>query len=638
MALLDDVERQQQPHQQQPLHLSHYSYNLKDDDDYDHSEKHSTSRSTGKRSQLLSPSSAGGGSSSHYSSGSSYCSASSEDHDNNVLINNGSCDSEDRGSSTTTSRRQQHQQQRRRRRRRKGGTPWYMRMMSYARNAVYNSISVALSPTNRYSSISPTAAAGRQTFTFHNSTRKIGKSTTTTASPLLPRIVIGRHNLVVDVQLIFIILFCWYSVGVMSICTTKLLVTPPPPQSEPSPSHDGSDEARNSRSSIISGFGVPPILLTFQQLLLGSLWIRYYLLMFGGDSGADGSPIQPISFYPSTARQQHQQQATTTPPRPSPTATISPTTAVSPNRSNATVPEFCYDLLLAGIFNGCDFLLSNFSFSHSAASFVETIKASEPITTTFIAIVFGIDTLHNKRETASLILLIVGVICATMGNGSDGGNNTNDDDDGDDDPSSSSSWSIYTCIIVMSANICFALRARSQKVLRKSDYPIHVLNDSNLLMYIQQIGALFMLLPLVILFQIPTLLSSVSLVCKEFITFCSILKHVLFLPVGSSTTSMIYLQFQQLVVWKYVVLSLFNSACFTTYSLASCYVLSKVSVVQHTGLNCVRRICAIVLTSIAFGVPITSMESFGIVLCFTGFTCFTYYRQQTNHRVPEKGS
>jgi drug/metabolite transporter (DMT)-like permease len=74
-----------------------------------------------------------------------------------------------------------------------------------------------------------------------------------------------------------------------------------------------------------------------------------------------------------------------------------------------------YDLELAGLFNALDFLASNTSFSHSAASFVETIKASEPITTTAIAL---IDKLRFP-EAVSLGVLVSGVLCSTFGNTSD---------------------------------------------------------------------------------------------------------------------------------------------------------------------------------------------------------------------------
>jgi hypothetical protein len=77
-----------------------------------------------------------------------------------------------------------------------------------------------------------------------------------------------------------------------------------------------------------------------------------------------------------------------------------------------------YDLVLAGLFNALDFLASNTSFSHSAASFVETIKASEPITTTAIALFFGIDKLRFP-EAASLGVLVSEVLCSTFGNTSD---------------------------------------------------------------------------------------------------------------------------------------------------------------------------------------------------------------------------
>jgi hypothetical protein len=59
-------------------------------------------------------------------------------------------------------------------------------------------------------------------------------------------------------------------------------------------------------------------------------------------------------------------------------------------------------------------------------------------------------------------------------------------------------------------------------------------------------------------------------------------------------------------------------------SLASTYILSRISVVHHAALNCIRRIFAIIVTSIVFGVPITPVGALGIFVSFGGFMAFTY--------------
>jgi drug/metabolite transporter (DMT)-like permease len=74
--------------------------------------------------------------------------------------------------------------------------------------------------------------------------------------------------------------------------------------------------------------------------------------------------------------------------------------------------------------------------------------------------------------------------------------------------------------------------------------------------------------------------------------------------------------------------------CFSVYTLTNTFVLSKVSVGQHTGLNALRRMFVIVFTAIVFGVPITPMKTLGILLCFIGFSAFSYYRNR--NLEPEK--
>jgi drug/metabolite transporter (DMT)-like permease len=311
----------------------------------------------------------------------------------------------------------------------------------------------------------------------------------------------------------------WYLVGVGCICTSKML---------------------------LSEYSLPPLVLTFQQLLLGSTMLRLHLGITGG--------LQPL---PEDKRQQHY--------------------------------SIYYDFVLMGLFNALDFLASNTSFSHSAASFVETVKASEPITTTAIALFFGLDSLRLP-EAMSMGILIVGVLCATLGN-------MNGDESSPAITAADEELSLHqsakTCVIVMTANLCFALRAKSQKVFR-SQPEGQVMNDANLLMRIQQVGALSMLVP-VIIFELP-----------------GVLERTMDAPLETHG--------------HFWFLAIANAMAFFTYCLASCYVLTKLSIVQYTLLGCMRRMFAIISTSIAFGVTITLLGALGIVLCFCGFCCFSHFR------------
>jgi hypothetical protein len=148
------------------------------------------------------------------------------------------------------------------------------------------------------------------------------------------------------------------------------------------------------------------------------------------------------------------------------------------------------------------------------------------------------------------------------------------------------------------------LRAKSQKLFRAQQQqqqasqggtqPLQQLNDANLLMRMQQIGALSLILP-VLVFESPGI--------------------VLRTLDASPKTHL----------W-YAALSLLNATAFSSYCVASCYVLTKLSVMQYTGLGCLRRMFAILSTSLVFGVPITPVGALGIGMCFCGFCSFTHYR------------
>jgi hypothetical protein len=294
---------------------------------------------------------------------------------------------------------------------------------------------------------------------------------------------------------------------------------------------------------LVTAWRVPPLLLTVQQLFLASSILRTVL--------AFGKGPQP---WPMDNRRLNR------------------------------------DFLLVGLFNAFDFLLSNSAFHASAASFVETIKASEPITTTVVALAWQVDRLE-LAESACLVLLITGVLLSTVGNA--GAAMTTTTTDGE--AVMALGHSARTAATVMTANLCFAFRALSQKRYRSSRPAAEQLDDINLLCRMLQVGAL------------------------------SLLPAALWIHGGSLSSAMKASTENQM---HYTGLSLLNAVSFATYNFASCYVLSHVSVLRHSSLNCLRRMIVTITTSLFFGVKMTCVGGMGIAMSFAGFLTFTHHRTQ----------
>jgi hypothetical protein len=248
------------------------------------------------------------------------------------------------------------------------------------------------------------------------------------------------------------------------------------------------------------------------------------------------------------------------------------------------------DFLLTGLFNALDFLASNAAFSASAASFVETIKASEPITTTVVALFWQVDRL-GLHESACLLLLVAGVFLSTVGNAAATANTTGTHEEA----VLALEHSTQIAVTVMSANLCFTFRALSQKRYRSSRPASDQLDDVNLLCRMLQVGTVI-LLPSALWIHRGSLINAVM----------------------ASTESQIH----------YSALALLNGVTFATYNWASCYVLSHVSVLSHSSLNCLRRMFVTIATSIFFGVKMTLAGGTGIAMSFAGFLSFTHYRIQ----------
>jgi drug/metabolite transporter (DMT)-like permease len=350
--------------------------------------------------------------------------------------------------------------------------------------------------------------------------------------------------------------FCSLSstgLGVISIGTSKLLLT-------------------------YHGDAVPPLTLTLQQLLIGSTLLRFLLeVRFLSSPG-----VLPWPLAASPATTQRRWSYVSPPPSKQQSGVIKMLQTVTGGKLVDT------RLLLAGIFFSTGFLATNYGFSGAAASFVETIKAAEPITSASVAVLGGIEVL-GSNEVFSLITIVAGVLLSTLGNGA--GSHSNDNA-----VATSVQQSLKTCAIVLLANICFSYRGLYQKLFR-NDPTAGALDDVNLQYRMQQIGVTMLLVPALLL-------------------------------EGPSIMSYWWSHGTYQAFSRFFLLSLLNGFAFTSYNLASTFILTRISVVHHAALNCLRRVFAILITSFYFVVPITFLGGVGIVLSTAGFLSFTHFKAQ----------
>lgn len=305
---------------------------------------------------------------------------------------------------------------------------------------------------------------------------------------------------------------------------------------------------------LVTTWSVPPLLLTVQQLMISSSVLHILLQYRCSKLGVQPWPVQ----------------------------------------SNVQL-----DFGLIGLFNALDFLASNCGFEGADASFVETIKASEPITTTIVALSWKIDTL-GLGEGISLGFLFTGVLLSTLGNTR---GVTLDGGDGEIEPEALEA-SVKSTLTVMSANMCFAFRVLCQKRYRTAAMATDQLDNANLLYRMQMVGWMVLLL--------PALWGHASSLYNLFLA-----------PVEYQT--------------GYIGLSLLNSTAYVIYNLSSCYVLSHVAPLQSMCINCLRRMLATIVTCLVFGVTLSSIGICGIAMCFMGFALFTFHRSQRQvDRTPVK--
>lgn len=386
----------------------------------------------------------------------------------------------------------------------------------------------------------------------------------------------------------------WYFMGVVSITTTKLLLT------DHNRLAGGSSGFTTTLGDLIFlGGGLSPLLLTMQQFAVGVFILgmikRFRAVASDGTGSVGGYNVAVASGGPVVTRGRGLRDKSSSVPV-------------------LSIP-LSMDLFLAGLYFSLGFLTTNMSFRRGDATFVETIKAAEPITSAATAVLWRIETL-GAGEITSLGTIVAGVVVSTLGHRSESKGTMADSMTnsvvsaagvGTYVPASFvrshfAVEAIATCSIVMLSNLCFSFRGLHQKLFRASQQGgKDTVDDVALQLKMQQIGLIVFAIPALLL-DSPNVLARIWQLSGE---------------VGL---------FRSSIFLRYIALSLLNGAAFTSYNLASTFVLTRISVVHHAALNCMRRVFAIVMTSFIFAINVTRLSWFGILISVGGFSAFTHYK------------
>jgi len=218
------------------------------------------------------------------------------------------------------------------------------------------------------------------------------------------------------------------------------------------------------------------------------------------------------------------------------------------------------------------FCLTNGSFGKVNASFVDTIKAGEPIATVLLTVIC----LPGERVTAlvflSLLPIVAGVATSSL---------------------SEASFNLLGFCMAMGSNLCFSARSICAKLLRSSLGK--QMDNANLFVYINLYGARA-LLPFAIYAEGPLLL------------------NVLSGKMGDKA--------QRFFVMNGVFYYLNNQMNFL--------VLEKVDAVTHGLINCGRRVANICFAIVWFGTAVTMYNGVGITLALSGAYAYMKAKQASS--------
>jgi hypothetical protein len=95
--------------------------------------------------------------------------------------------------------------------------------------------------------------------------------------------------------------------------------------------------------------------------------------------------------------------------------------------------------------------------------------------------------------------------------------------------------------------------------------------------------------------------------------------------------TLLTVEVRSVILWRYKMFSnIFPFVCIVLQFGIDLSRVSHKSVVHHAALNCIRRIFAVVVTSIVFNIPNTFLGGCGITVSFGGFMAFTHHKSKRN--------
>jgi len=213
------------------------------------------------------------------------------------------------------------------------------------------------------------------------------------------------------------------------------------------------------------------------------------------------------------------------------------------------------------------FCLTNGSFGKVNASFVDTIKAGEPIATVVLTVLC----LPGERVTAlvflSLLPIVAGVMTSSL---------------------SEASFNLLGFCMAMGSNLCFSARSICAKLLRSSLGK--QMDNANLFVYINLYGAMA-LFPVAMYFEGPLLFNVLM---------------------GGGKPMRFFLA---------------NGFFYYLNNQMNFLVLEKVDAVTHGLINCGRRVANICFAIVWFGTAVTLYNGVGITLALSGAYCYMKAKQ-----------
>ena len=216
------------------------------------------------------------------------------------------------------------------------------------------------------------------------------------------------------------------------------------------------------------------------------------------------------------------------------------------------------------------FCLTNGSFGKVNASFVDTIKAGEPIATVLLTLIC----LPGERVTPliflSLLPIVSGVATSSL---------------------SEASFNLLGFCMAMGSNLCFSARSICAKLLRSSLGK--QMDNANLFVHINLYGAM-VLFPIAVYAEGPLLFNVL---------------------VGGGKPAHFFLM---------------NGFFYYVNNQMNFLVLEKVDAVTHGLINCGRRVANICFAIVWFGTAVTIYNGIGITLALSGAYCYMKAKQASN--------